>query len=316
MTHTAETRYLASRCPTCGAPKSRPSQTAYVYCDFCGSLADYDFRKACETPQQMPGPVYQNLVAALQKKTAAALAAGDRKTYRDLQLKLYEAWVDACPNAVPPRVRDAEYKAAYVANLADAGTVAAFDPQSVALSERMNAATVAIKWITGKPGVPPRVHPDSFAPVLDAVLASLEYALSDAVQSQITPHPDMAPPALQKRMSQAMFVQGWLPYLDEANAKALLERTGLAQEYVTAPPLHGENAACGHCKAAVEVFPGAKRVVCDSCGHQLRVDRRLACDGCGTHLLLDGGGNAVNCPFCQRRLERIAVPFEWPGIAT
>ena len=33
-------------CPRCGAPKTLPSTTAYLYCDYCGSLMDYDFRLA------------------------------------------------------------------------------------------------------------------------------------------------------------------------------------------------------------------------------------------------------------------------------
>ncbi len=33
-------------CPACGAPKRLPSKTAYLYCDHCGALVDYDFRLA------------------------------------------------------------------------------------------------------------------------------------------------------------------------------------------------------------------------------------------------------------------------------
>ena len=33
-------------CPRCGALKQLPSKTAYLYCDHCGSLIDYDFRLA------------------------------------------------------------------------------------------------------------------------------------------------------------------------------------------------------------------------------------------------------------------------------
>src|SRR5262245_54348612 len=42
-------------CPTCGAPKKLASVTAYVYCDYCGSLIDYDFRQASaiDTPPGM-----------------------------------------------------------------------------------------------------------------------------------------------------------------------------------------------------------------------------------------------------------------------
>ena len=37
-------------CVTCGAPKKLPSVTAYVYCEYCASLADYDLRRATGTP--------------------------------------------------------------------------------------------------------------------------------------------------------------------------------------------------------------------------------------------------------------------------
>jgi len=33
-------------CPACDAPKRLPSKTAYLYCDHCGALVDYDFRLA------------------------------------------------------------------------------------------------------------------------------------------------------------------------------------------------------------------------------------------------------------------------------
>ena len=42
-------------CVTCGAAKKLPTVTAYVYCDYCASLIDYDLRRACEgTP--LPAP--------------------------------------------------------------------------------------------------------------------------------------------------------------------------------------------------------------------------------------------------------------------
>src|ERR1043166_7226803 len=63
-------------CHNCGGAKTLAPKTAYVYCDFCGSLTDYDFQKACENPQaSMPGPAYEALVretngdAALARET-------------------------------------------------------------------------------------------------------------------------------------------------------------------------------------------------------------------------------------------------------
>lgn len=300
-------RFLISRCPMCGAAKTRPSVTAYVYCDFCGVLADYDFKRACEQPAQLPGPAYEKLVAALHKETAQALDAGDRKRHLELQVRLFDAWVAACPGAVPPRVGDPEYRKAYVDHLAMGATVAAFDAQSLRLAEQMQQSTTGLAWKQGKGGT--RVSDETFAKMLDAVMAMLEYSHSDAVQSQLPPHPDAASASLQMRMSNAMFVQGWLPYLSEAAAKQLVQRTGLAREYVEAQPAQGRSIACGHCKGALDVLPGARHAVCENCGHRLALEKQLACDGCSATLVVDDRARELQCPYCLRKIERVVVPW-------
>src|SRR5579859_4281919 len=101
-------------CVVCGAPKKLPTITAYVYCDYCASLVDYDLRRACEG-DTAPGPAYAATVNATQAESRAALAAGDRDAYRDLQRKVYAAYVANVPMAVSHRARnDAAYLATYV----------------------------------------------------------------------------------------------------------------------------------------------------------------------------------------------------------
>src|SRR5215467_5912146 len=54
-------------CSQCGAPKSLPSPTAYIYCDYCGSLMDYDFRMAnADTNAGLTNTVFHRLVATVQ----------------------------------------------------------------------------------------------------------------------------------------------------------------------------------------------------------------------------------------------------------
>lgn len=307
----ATPRFLASRCPACGAAKSRPSPTAYVYCDYCGALADYDFRKACEIPQKMPGPAYAALCGKLKPRAEAAQAAGDRDGYLAVQRTLFDAWVEHCPQAVPPRCSDAAYRRAYVAQLAGAAAFAAFDERARALGAAVDLATAGLKWITR--GTRVSVGSESFSAMADAVMAQLDYLQSEAVLSQLPPMPDGAPAELQKRMTLAMFVQGWLPYLAEDDARRLLAATGLEQVYVTAVAADGDRAACGHCRAPVTVLAGAKRAVCDGCGRRLQVGARIDCRGCGHPLCLDDGSDTVGCPFCQARIERVAIPWP-PGI--
>ncbi len=301
--------YLASRCPSCGAAKSRPSATAYVYCDFCGSLADYDFKKACEQPKDLPGPVYEKLAAALKPQCETAALANDRKKYLDTQLKLFEAWVDACPNAVPVRVKDIDFKKQYVAHMAECATACAFDPASKKISDDMTQATAKLQW--KQVGARMWASQQSFMPLLETVLANMERCYSDDLQQQYTPHPDGATVPLLKRVGNSLFVQGWLPYVDEATAKILLQRTGLAQEYLNVESHPSTQLNCGHCNNTVPVFSGAKQCVCEICGHKLSVEQGLSCDGCGSHLAIDQNTKDFPCPHCQRKIERVGS--QWPG---
>ena len=60
-------------CVVCGATKRLPSRTAYLYCDHCGALIDYDFRAAnLGTNAGITNTVFHALVAPQQ----AALNAG------------------------------------------------------------------------------------------------------------------------------------------------------------------------------------------------------------------------------------------------
>ena len=303
------TYFLASRCPSCGAAKSRPSATAYVYCDFCGALSDYDFRKACEQPKDLPGPVYEKLAAILKPQCEKAVLSHDRKKYLDNQLRLFEAWVDACPNATPVRVKDASFRKQYIAHMAECATACAFDEASKKISDDMTVATSKLVW--KQAGARVRCTRESFMPVLDAMMATMERCYAGEMQQQYTPHPDGATAPLLRRIGSALFVQGWLPYVDEATAKILLEKTGLAREYLRAENNPSVVLICGHCKSNIPVFPGSKQCVCEQCGHKLAVERGINCDGCGSHLAVDQNTKDFPCPQCQRKIERMGS--QWPG---
>ncbi|HEY7881916.1 MAG TPA: hypothetical protein VID31_13760, partial [Streptosporangiaceae bacterium] len=107
-------------CVTCGAPKQLPSATAYVYCDYCASLVDFDLRQACEG-DTLPGPEYVALVNSSQAASQAAVAAGDRDGYRAIQERIFSAYVANVPMAVSHRARnDRGYRQAYVRYMAEA----------------------------------------------------------------------------------------------------------------------------------------------------------------------------------------------------
>src|SRR5215467_10710016 len=84
-------------CPRCGAPKRLPSKTAYLYCDHCGSLVDYDFRLANSgTNAGLTNTVFHQLIAPVQGELDRARAAGDTGRYRELLRGVYAEWLRQC----------------------------------------------------------------------------------------------------------------------------------------------------------------------------------------------------------------------------
>ncbi len=304
----AQMRFKRTICPSCGAPKQRPSATGYVYCDYCGSLADYDFAKACEKPLARPGPVYERLLAEVSPAIASAVASRDLAALRAVQVKLFDAYVEACPDAVPLRVKDPDYRKRFVAFSAEQAVVSALDAEAKSHEAKVAAATRKLSFAEVQPGVV-RVAAQAFAALMDAVLDQVRYVSKLHEERGVYAlHPDRASPELLTRVGLSMFAQGWLPMLDEAGAKALLERTRLGGEYVEADPPASDQAACGGCGAAVGVLVGARRMVCEHCGRKLDVEGdRVRCPGCGATLAPDEAASSFACPHCRTNVARVAM---------
>lgn len=270
----ARRRVLAAACETCGGRPTRPSPSAYVYCEFCGALVGYDFEVALATPAERPGPAYEALLAAHRDPLVAARTHGDDVAYERIQRELFDAWIDASPSGTPVRVKDPTYRAAYVAYLAELETRAAFDDGVRAATEAMQARVRELQFVDVGGGRV-RIPSERFAPFADAVFAY--EARRDAVfvaAGTYAHHPDRASRELQRRIGWSMMVQGYLPYLDEADAQALLARTALTDAYLTLPaaePGAARALPCAHCGATLTIAAGAKRIVCEHCGRRIDV---------------------------------------------
>lgn len=304
----AKTRFKRSVCPTCGAPKMRPSATAYVYCDHCGELSDYDFAKACEKPMERPGPVYENLLAQVKAQMEQARMYNDVATYRAVQMRLFDVFVTACPGSVPLRVGDPAYRHRYVAYMAEGATVTGFDAVAKQHEAAVAQTVAGLSFFSPQTGTT-RVHPAGFQAMCHAVFAQQEHIERLYDQHGVyAMFPERASKALQKRIGMSLFCQGWLPMLDEASAQQLLAQTGLSAEYVDADPPQGEDASCTCCGTKLSVVSGATRVVCEKCGHRLDVGAaRVSCRGCGSPLAPAEGVLSFACPHCKTPMHRVAL---------
>src|SRR3569623_2210352 len=93
-------------CTRCGSPKTLPSQTAYLNCDFCGSLIVYDFRIAnADTNAGLTNTVFHRLVAQVQPQLDQAMATRNEEQFRQLYRDIFRQWVGLCPQALSPRAK-------------------------------------------------------------------------------------------------------------------------------------------------------------------------------------------------------------------
>jgi DNA-directed RNA polymerase subunit RPC12/RpoP len=297
----------STTCRHCGGRKVTRSRTAYVYCDYCGALADWDFQTAMASPASAPpGPKYEAIVRAMQPELDAAKAQGDRRRYAAAQAKIYDEYVTACPASVPPRVRDPAYRHAFVVHTALSMMEQAFDPRTSQATEAMTAATSRLAWDRSDPRAP-KVRPDAFWPMWSAVRHMLDLAIDVNEQSgTLQHHPDKPPRDLVLRMGLSTFVQGWLPYLPAADGAKLLEESGLGGDYQIAPVVVSALRHCGGCGRDLPTASGARRIVCEACGRLVDVTgAEIGCHGCGAAISLPLGGNSFACPYCQREMSAL-----------
>ena len=295
-------------CHNCGGAKTLAPKTAYVYCDFCGSLTDYDFQKACENPQSaMPGPAYEELIRQTNADAQLARQTKDRDKYYAIQERLFDRWVELCPNAVSPRARkDPEYRAQLVKYMATTATVNEFDATYQQFAAKVNEQVRAIQW----EGMFPKMTAkgETFWPMYQTVKDQLDHSFNILkAEGVLDMHPDQAPESLQRRMTWSMFCQGWLPTLQEADSEKMIADAGLKGEYTKLEPTETDLRHCGGCGGELQTVKGGKKMMCEECGTMVDIEHpEVNCTNCAGMISFPVGKNRLQCPYCQAEAQRMA----------
>jgi LSD1 subclass zinc finger protein len=305
---TAHSQFIKRvNCSRCGAPKTLPSATAYLYCDYCGSLMDYDFRLAnAGTNAALSNTVFSRLIAPVQNALAQAKARGDREAYRQLYRPVYAQWVVECPMAVSPRVKnDAAFREHFVDYQVACIVAKDFDPRQAPVDARMSSLMASLQRLP-QPGGAWRVagpfweYAELYKQQMEQVYALL------AETGVLAMDPDQAPPGVPLRMELSLFCQSWLPHLSPEDGQRLLEFYGLHAEYDQVKPQATDQHRCGGCGAQIQTVTGARQVVCDSCGRSLDISSGdVPCRKCGAALAFPVGAAQVICPYCQTDNRRV-----------
>jgi uncharacterized Zn finger protein (UPF0148 family) len=298
-----------TRCRACGAPKVTRPKTGYVYCDYCGTLTDWDLEVAKTAPGAVIPFQYEELTKRLEPEVKAARAAGDKGRYNALQYELYDTYAKLCPAGFSPRVKDPEYRDRFVRYTAATCTVQDFDPEFPALSDAVTATMGKLAWDTS--GGSMRVTPASFWPMWSAFRARIDHSMNLNERSGLLArHPDGAPRALLTKMGMSAFAQAWLGYLDPTESAKLLAESGLGGDYVEASPPDLDLRHCGGCGCDLPVAAGATQVVCEACGHVIAIGaREVPCTHCGRPLSWPAGKTILACPGCKNELRAMANPY-------
>ena len=294
-------------CSQCGAPKSRPSTTAYIYCDFCGSLMDYDFRMAnANTNAGITNTIYSRIMMTVQMPLMQAKARNDRDAVRQIYKQVFTQWLQECPNAASPRaIKDMEFRKQFIDYCAECAVIKDMDPNQATLQVKMDGLVARLQRIPTPGGAwmaagPFWEYAALFKEQMEGTYALIRQLGADQLD------PDHASPEVALRMEYTTFCQAWLPHLSAADGERVLKFYGLNSEYDEVQPHESEQRHCGSCGSDVEALPGAKQVVCESCGFTLDVgSQAIPCQKCGALLSFPVSTNHVVCPYCSTDTRRV-----------
>ena len=294
-------------CPRCGARKRLPSKTAYLYCDYCGSLIDYDFRLANSgTNAGLTNTVFHQLIAPVQGDLDRARAVGDTGRYRELLRGVYTEWLRECPQAASPRVKsDEDFRDRMAAYCAESQLRKDFDPSLAVLEQQMNAVIATLQRRPN--GTGPWLVSDGIWQVaaMFKELIDKSYQMLGAA-GVLAMDPDEAPPGVPVRMEYSTFCQGWIPHLPPGDTGRFLAIFGLNSEYARVDVTGAETKRCGGCGDELKTMPGANTVVCESCGRKLDIaGGETPCQNCGAPLSFPVGTSAIEYPYCHTGTHRI-----------
>ena len=294
-------------CAQCGAPKRLPSKTAYLYCDYCGTLVDYDFRAAnFGTNAGITNQVFSFLMAPVQADAERAIVLRDRDRYRELVRPVYAEWLRQCPMSASPRVTsDEEFRHRATDFWVESMVVREFTPQIRAVNDQLRAATNAVRRYP-QPGGAELVD-DSIWPVARLFKQLTDMSFQVAQENGVLDlEPEGTPLAVLHRMEYSCWCQNWLPKLPPDLAAQILAFFGIRNDYAQATPVGAQARKCGGCGDELRALPDARVVVCESCGRTLDIaGGEVPCQSCGAPLSFPVGVTALECPYCHAGTSRV-----------
>jgi DNA-directed RNA polymerase subunit RPC12/RpoP len=292
-------RIRAYRCFTCGAPKRIAPRTAYVHCDFCGTLFDYDVEiMMLEHEGTDHEDLLEKLINGVRPQLREAFRASDWPRYREHWRWVYSTDMALWPRAWSPRIGDPTYREAMLGFVV--GTCIARNqrgPADRAAQERCEVVTTNVQDEIA------RGDRNAIARALFAWMPARMAALEEETRvydraGLFAIHPDGLTAASHWQINRGLVALQWKPLVAADVFGEVLERSGITTATTRAEPIAIDQASCGCCGGKLLVVAGSRALVCESCGHRLEPgERAFACPTCGARVLAKAAGE-TKCAWC------------------
>ena len=318
------------------------SVTAYIYCDYCASLIDFDLSKFLgisgsalydtvssanevanasdeERQMEMANEVLErskNLYSSdvLEHKKVsdqfsplmqAAIESGEREKYEEYCEKVQQDYVVNFANKFSPRVGDPEYQKKFVHYLVKTETERNFHPGILELTENIGKRTAAIQWDMSNPSAI-AIPVQDFRELCQSYLSFLDGCNNRFSEMGLFElDPEKTGPELTKKISFSTFVQAWISYLKESDVKEVLKELNLLDEYHPLPKVKFNERICGQCGNKLLALDNSKKTLCECCGFILNTeDTKFDCPGCSAPVSMPVDKTELNCPSCNTLLAR------------
>ncbi|MES0488524.1 MAG: hypothetical protein ABUK01_00925 [Leptospirales bacterium] len=293
-----------SVCPACAAPKITASTAFYIYCDYCATFMDTDYRMLI--PENVvvaePDPNYDSFMQTMSQRMIDTREAQDKAGYKQIWLEFYNLQIEKYPQYYPPRIGDEKYRKKFIDYNVSCLVELEFNEHLKRLSDKVSEVFAEVKWEQVKVNNEDRTI-ISFEDLMNTykVQTELTRATIKHYDSIGLKYPDkMVTGELAERVFMSRFMEGYMKHLLPDDQEELLKQTGLLGKYHKVLKPHLTLRHCGQCGSSLSVVDGAKNVICEPCGHVIDVSvAEFSCPGCSAPVSLPIEQTQITCPSCS-----------------
>lgn len=296
-------------CSDCGAHKVNDITTAYIYCDYCGSLMGYDINMIKDesreifSPANMQRPANQRFIRISQRLNAA-IQARDAGAFLEAQLEMHEVEFELYKKRFSPKVKQPSYRQKFL------------DFYRLYWKERLDNGYFdksaemqrIFKECGGKitqeysDGVYKATFDQAFVDFLEQIKAFTLASVDETMAMECIAHYPEENASGSREVFYRQAISAAIMQYDDDTVKKSLEHLGLQDELVEMEKPGMSEAGCVVCSAQLDVPAGARQVVCESCGSVNALETgKTRCFGCGADF---DPAAADACEYCGAKIVR------------